>query len=470
MSKMVDPKITGPSNTSFSDFGPNSTANNIISHSPTSRVAGFPAHPGRSAAIAEVHSRPPPLLGSPRVLVQLAFMTEGDITADTAAITDLCRRLGETPPDDTERHYVLRCGTGTLHWERHSEFSTYLWESPLVPWEHWKSNSPFNDGFAPPGPLMSGVRLELLQAGPETDLPDFDLDRESLCHTRVEDGNASILTDFRQDPDGLTRMYILDRGLSESRRGVLAQRLIEIETYRVFCMLGLTLAQSLSAQLRRMEDDLVKLTDAIRTTGPDDSDALLGRLTILAAELEAQAASSLFRFGASRAYYDIVMERLQALKEVPYEGADSWSQFLARRVAPAMRTCRSVQDRQENLSRKLARTTQLLRTWVDVEVEKQNRNLLASMNDRARLQLRLQQTVEGLSVAAISYYVVGLLSYMLSGLPALPVWLPPKALLAVSVPFVVLAIWLVIRRIKRKHTGDLDSNPTRRVNQRHQHD
>ena len=422
----------------------------------TSRVAGFPAHPGRSAAIAEVHSRPPPLLASPRVLVQLAFMTEGNSAADTAAITDLCRRLGEAPPHEAERHYVLRSGAGTLHWERHSEFSTYMWESPLVPWEHWKNNSPFNDGFIPPGPLMSGVRLELLQAGPDTTLPDFGLDRESLCHSVVEDGNASILTDFRQDPDGLTRMFILDRGLSESRRGVLAQRLIEIETYRVFCMLGLTLAQSLSGELRRMEDDLVKLTDAVRITEPDDSDALLGRLTILAAELEAQAASSLFRFGASRAYYDIVMERLQALKEVPYEGADSWSQFLVRRVAPAMRTCRSVQDRQENLSRKLARTTQLLRTSVEVEVEKQNRNLLASMNERARLQLRLQQTVEGLSVAAISYYVVGLASYMLAGLPTMPGWLPPKSILAIAVPLVVLAIWLVVRRIRRKHTADLE--------------
>ena len=421
----------------------------------TSRVAGFPAHPARSAAIAEVHSRPPPLLSSPRALVQLSFMTEGDIAADIAAITDLCRRLGKTSPDEAERHFVLHCGTGVLHWERHSEFSTYMWESPLVPWEHWKNNSPFNDGFIAPGLLMSGVRLELLQAGPDTTLTDFDLDRESLCYSSVEDGNASILTDFRQNSDGLTRMFILDRGLSESRRGVLAQRLIEIETYRVFCMLGLTLAQSLSGQLRRMEDDLAKLTDAIRVTGPDNSDALLGRLTVLAAELEAQAASSLFRFGASRAYYDIVMERLQALKEMPYEGADSWSQFLTRRIAPAMRTCRSVQDRQENLSRKLALTTQLLRTWVDVEVEKQNRNLLASMNDRARLQLRLQQTVEGLSVAAISYYVVGLVSYMLGGLPPMPDWLPPKLILALSVPLVVLAIWFVVRRIRRKHTSEL---------------
>lgn len=432
------------------------SATGIPANPQSSRVAGFPAHPDRSAAIAEVHSRPPPLLGSPRVLVQLAFMNEGNTAADTAAINDLCRRQGEAPPDETERHFVLRCGTGTLYWERHSEFSTYMWEAPLVPWEHWKSNSPFNEGFIPPGPLMSGVRLEILHADPDATLPDFKLDRESLCHSLVEDGNASILTDFRQDSDGLTRMYILDRGLSESRRGVLAQRLIEIETYRTFCMLGLSLAQSLSGQLRRMEDDLGDLTDAIRATGPDDSDALLGRLTVLAAELEAQAASSLFRFGASRAYYEIVNERLQALKEQPYGGADSWTQFLTRRVAPAMRTCRSVQDRQENLSRKLSRTTQLLRTWVDVEVEKQNRNLLASMNDRARLQLRLQQTVEGLSVAAISYYVVGLASYLLAGVPQIDGWLPPKMILALAVPFVVLAIWLVIRQIRRKHTADLE--------------
>ncbi len=96
-------------------------------------------------------------------------------------------------------------------------------------------------------------------------------------------------------------------------------------------------------------------------------------------------------------------------------GYDTWAGFLQRRVAPAMRTCRSVEERQANLSRKLTRATTLLRTWVDVEVEKQNRDLLASMNNRARLQLRLQQTVEGLSVAAVSYYVVGLIGYLAKG-------------------------------------------------------
>lgn len=192
----------------------------------------------------------------------------------------------------------------------------------------------------------------------------------------------------------------------------------------------------------------------MRRTEARDSQALLAELTELAAELEADAAASLYRFGASRAYDGIVAERLAALGEEPVAGFDTWGAFLQRRVAPAMRTCRSVEERQANLSRKLTRATTLLRTWVDVEVEKQNRDLLASMNDRARLQLRLQQTVEGLSVAAVSYYVVGLIGYVAKGIELPGFQLRPEIVTAVSVPVVVLAIWLFVRRIRRTHRDD----------------
>lgn len=416
-------------------------------------VAGFRSHPERSAAIGEIHSRPQPMLPVPRTLIQLAFSTEGGAVVDAAVISALCRKHALSAPERAARHCTFRLPNGNLYWERHSEFSTYLWEAPPAGARHWKIGSPFDVGFNPPGTVMSGVRLEILQLDPNASPPSLELDPESVCHALVEDGNAEILTDFRQDADGLTRIFVIDRGLNEIRRGALAQRLIEIETYRVFCMLGLSLAQVLSGHLRRLEADVAQLTSEIRRGGRDESERLLARLTDLAAELEAQAASSLFRFGASRAYYDIVLERLDALKEVPIEGAASWSQFLARRVAPAMRTCRSVEDRQANLSRKISRTTQLLRTWVDVEVERQNRDLLASMNDRARQQLRLQQTVEGLSVAAITYYVVGLISYLLNGLPPLLGLNLPKYTAGLAVPFVFLVVWLLVRRIRRGHDG-----------------
>jgi uncharacterized membrane-anchored protein len=417
-------------------------------------VLGFPAHEARAGALGEVHSRPHPLLPVPRQVVQLAFMIEAGTGVDSAVLAELCRRQGVAAPDRQSRYYVMKWGRGSLRWERHSEFSTYMWEGPPPADTTARDEAPFGEGFSPPGTVISGVRLVLLEWSPEAEATVAAMDAESLCHSWVEDGKAAIVTDFRQDGDGLTRMLVLDRGLTPARRGALAQRIIEVETYRTLAMLGLPLAQSLSGQLRRMEDRLAQLTNEMRQTDRRNSQELLGDLTELAAELEAQAASSLYRFGASRAYYEIVTERLEALAEVAVEGGETWAGFLRRRVAPAMRTCRSVEERQANLSRKLARTTQLLRTWVDVEVERQNRDLLASMNNRARQQLRLQETVEGLSVAAVSYYVVGLIAYVAGGYPLLPNWLRPETVTGLSVPLVVFVIWLFVRRIRRHHAED----------------
>jgi uncharacterized membrane-anchored protein len=154
----------------------------------------------------------------------------------------------------------------------------------------------------------------------------------------------------------------------------------------------------------------------------------------------------------SGAYNEIVQLRLQTIGERKVDGFPTWSSFLARRMAPAMRTCITTQERQANLSQKLARTANLLRTRVEVEVEQQNRDLLKSMNERTRLQLRLQATIEGLSVAAISYYVVGLCGYLIKAAHDAGILrVDPSYATAAVVPLAVLAIWLVVRRIRRRH-------------------
>jgi uncharacterized membrane-anchored protein len=188
-----------------------------------------------------------------------------------------------------------------------------------------------------------------------------------------------------------------------------------------------------------------------------DNHHLLDELTALASELEAGAAASLFRFGASRAYDEIVHLRLQTIGERKVGGLPTWSSFLARRMAPAMRTCVTTGERQANLSRKLARAANLLRTRVDVALEQQNQDLLKSMNARTRLQLRLQATVEGLSVAAISYYVVGLFGYLAKGAhDAGVIAIEPSYVIAGFVPVAVLAIWFVVRRIRKRHFASED--------------
>jgi len=415
----------------------------------TGTVLGFPANGGRSAALGEVHARPHPLVEQPRLLIQLAFMTEAGSAVDQAVLAELSRRQGVAPPDRQARHLAMKWGQGSLRWERHTEFSSYLWEGPPDDRARISDLTPFGNGFSPPGTVISGIRLEILPWTEANERLIGGFDAASLCYSRVEGGKAAIATDFRQDGDGLTRILVLDGGLNPSRNGALAQRLIDIETYRTLAMLGLPLAQSLSARVRRIEDRLAEITREMRSDGRRKSQDLLAELTELAAELEADAAASLYRFGASRAYDGIVEERLAMLQEEAVSGYETWSGFLQRRVAPAMRTCRSVEERQASLSRKLTRATQLLRTWVDVEVERQNRDLLASMNDRARLQLRLQETVEGLSVAAVSYYVVGLVGYLAKGLPGTVKFAPPETITAVAVPLSVVLVWWLVRRIRR---------------------
>ncbi|RUM99108.1 DUF3422 family protein [Pseudaminobacter arsenicus] len=435
-----------PADRSKLDFTPRTTGS----------VMGFPAHEGRPEAIGEVHARPRPPIEAPRVLIQLAFMTEGGSSVDHAVLAELSRRLGIAAPERQARHHALKWGQGALRWERHTEFSTYLWEGPL---EQGPVDSPFGNGFSPPGTVISGIRLEIRKWTPENEKLIAAFDPASLSYSLVENGKAGIATDFHQDGDGLTRILVLDRGMSPSRIGALSQRLIDIENYRTLAMLGLPMAQSLSARVRRIEDRLAEITREMKVPETRDSEALLADLTELAAELEADAAASLYRFGASRAYNGIVEERLHALAEEAVPGYETWLGFLQRRVAPAMRTCRSVEERQANLSRKLTRATQLLRTWVDVEVERQNRDLLASMNNRARLQLRLQQTVEGLSVAAISYYVVGLVGYLAKATSLFGTVVKPELVTAAAVPVAILLVWWTVRRIRHSHDDGAKTPP-----------
>ncbi|MBN9046786.1 MAG: DUF3422 family protein [Rhizobiales bacterium] len=409
----------------------------------------------RAQALGEIHARPAALLSSPRVIFQLAFLTENHREADQELVAELARTYGVAAPDGDTSHFVMNWPQGQFRWERHTEFSTYFWDAPAPDkFGGPTSSQPFVASFTAPGPLISGIRLEIR---PEfTDEMRADFDPTSLCRSRIRNGEAEVITDFRQNSDGLTRFLLIDCGqLSDAGRGVVVQRLLDIETYRTLAMLGLPLAQSLSPEIRKIEERLTAITQRMKDHAREEADAMLAEVTKLAAELEANAALSLYRFGASRAYYDIVRERIQALGETGVAGFEAIGTFLERRLAPAMRTCQSVDERQQSLSRKLARATSLLRSWIDVELERLNSSLLNSMDRRAQLQLRLQQTVEGLSVAAISYYVVALIGHVLESAGALGFHpLPPEVMTGLLAPVVVLLIWLLVRRIRSRHLDD----------------
>jgi uncharacterized membrane-anchored protein len=266
----------------------------------------------------------------------------------------------------------------------------------------------------------------------------------------VDGGAAIVATDFRPDPAGFVRILLRDCGLTQSRAGALVQRLLEIETYRLLALLGLPEAQKLLPRVQSIEARVSEVASQMtQSSGLEVDHELLDVLTSLLADLEAQSASWMFRIGATRAYETLVQQRLVAIGEEAHDGWPTIGAFLSRRMAPAMRTVEMLETRQSELARKLVRAANLLRTRVDVEIEQQNRDLLRSMNERTRMQLRLQQTVEGLSVAAITYYTVGLAAYVIKGLKdSGMISIDASLATAVVVPIVLLGVALVLRRIR----------------------
>lgn len=431
-------------------------------------AGGLYAHPLRAAVLGELHARPFAPVATPARILHVAFIVDREqALADRAAFKALCAARGQPGPASGAKQHRVSFGGATLRWERHAEFTTYTWELPAG--DVIEGGLPFHPASASlaatlaevpqPGPLLVAVDLHLVTDTADALPLDRLFDRASLARSDVEDGMAEVATDFQPDAAGFVRILVRDRGMTPEAAGALVQRVLEIETYRTLALLGLPEAQRLAPTVAQIEGRLSALTETMKNTeGLAANHKLLDELTGLAAELEADAAASLFRFGASRAYEEIVNLRLKTIGERPVPGFPTFAQFLARRMQPAMRTCQGIEQRQANLSVKLTSAANLLRTRVDVELEQQNRDLLTSMNARARMQLRLQQTVEGLSVAAITYYVVSLFHHVLEGLhgrleeAGWPVDVGTAT--ALAVPVVAFFIWLGVRRVRRHHAGD----------------
>jgi uncharacterized membrane-anchored protein len=422
---------------------------------------GFKAHALRSQVLAEVHARPfVPMEGSKRIL-HFAFMTDHEAAEKArSALAAFCIERASAPPLPEAKHHRVKLSPAVLSWEHHGEFTTYTWEFPQEA-ANAKRQDADKLAFRPaadeltgamrllpqPGPLLVAVDLHLLSEAQVGDNWRHLFGPSELAASEVVEGAAVVATDFHPDAFGFVRILVLDRKLSPIEAGALVQRLLELETYRTLALLGLPKAQELGPEIRRIETELPRIVKQMRDSqGLEEGRHLLDRLSALAAELEAGAAQSLYRFGATRAYHELMSLRLEALGERPLPNLPTFAAFLTRRLTPAIRTCASIEARQDNLSRKLARAAQLLRTRVDIELESQNRDLLSKMNERVHLQLQLQQAVKGVSIAAITYYLLSISHILFEGVHRKVEALDPIFATAVAVPFIFGAVLWVVRR------------------------
>ncbi|MBV9066862.1 MAG: DUF3422 domain-containing protein [Methylobacteriaceae bacterium] len=416
------------------------------------------AHPLRAQVLAELHARPFTPIATPSRVLRFGFTADASTAKEaTQALIALCQARGLQPPPPDARHFTGDLGEGRLRFERHNEFVTYTWEFPTGSEAFQPPADVLGRAMAlvpQPGPLIVAIDMHIVRAD---SVPDFNsaFAGANVVASDVEDDRALIATDFLPDADGFVRILILDKQLTPISAGALAQRLLEIETYRTLALLGLPEAQRCLPIIERIDGQLPALMRDVQDgRGFETNRALLDRLTALAAEVEAQAAETSFRFGATRAYDELVTLRIEAIKENHLPHHSTLASFLSRRMAPAVRTCATVEKRLGDLSAKIARLAELLRTRVDIELESQNALQLRQMGERVRLQLRLQQTVEGLSIAAITYYVASLFHLIFDGLHARGWPVEPVIATALMLPFIIAAVGFTVWRIRHRHRAD----------------
>lgn len=413
-------------------------------------------HSQRQILNAELHARPPEAIAVPQRISFIALTGQNDRSRDIAALTDLVRRFNGPMPTLDQTHYSADLGPFRIKWERHTEFLRYKFfvsgSESIAFSEPALSFVPKDWLEALPGDVMAAnhaVLLPMPSEGVRFDrVADEYFDGNALVGSTTTGGKGVAITDYRVRDDGFGRVMIFDAGLTPRQMGRLLQRVMEIDIYRMMALLTLPVARALSPFLQQAEGELLSIMAEMQNADEEDEPKLFDRMTRLETHIENRNSDTIYRFSAATAYSDLVGQRIEELREGRIEGLQTFREFNDRRFAPAMATCRVASNRLQALSERIARATVLLSTRVNVTREKQNQSVLQSMDRRANLQLRLQQTVEGLSVAAISYYIVGLVGYAAKGFKAYGFEFNLDLVTASSIPVVVALVAFGLARFR----------------------
>jgi len=438
---------------------------------PTMPTALPPDDARRQALHAEVHARPSARIRMPALVVYVAVINRGiDRGQELAHLQRLPGQDGLTLDDLSGNFLRLRCAPGyTLKWERHTEFTRYSLVQPLPPGLGLDACDPalMPHVMLPPewlasipGQTICAIKLVMVHgdlADPAATLAQarhWFGDQPVVASVLGQQAHSMVITDFRLRPSGFERMLVVaPPHTTETRAGRVSARLLEFETYRMMALLGLPVAKTLGGPLADAESRLARLTADMEDKSVSDQ-TLLDALVALAAGVERAIAEHGYRFSATRAYDRLVTQRIAELRERAIPGTQTISEFMQRRLAPAIATVASTEQRLVSLSERIARTSALLRTQVDIAREEQNRQLLEKLTRGQELQLRLQTTVEGLSIAAISYYVISLVLYGVKALKSAGVPLHPELTAGALMPVVLWGVWRMTRRIHAKLHAD----------------
>ena len=414
----------------------------------------------------EVHARPSARIQLPALVIYVAVMNAGVSREREHQHLSLLPGQAALPPDAVQGNFLrLTLEDFSITWERHTEFTSYSIVQPITPDVRLENATPglFACGSIAgewlqsiPGRTLAAIKLAMLHG-------DMARQDELLKMARACLGNQAVVAsvmgnnrhsvavaDFMLKDDGFEHMLaVAPEDITATRAGRVSQRLIELETYRLMALQGLPVAKQLTPLLTEADGNLADITKQLENKAASDQQ-LLDTLISMAAIVERATTHHIYRFSATRAYYAIVNQRIAELRENPIPGTQTIGEFMQRRLSPAIATVNSTADRLTSLSERISRVSALLRTRVDIATEVQNQQLLEKLTRGQELQLRLQATVEGLSIAAISYYVVSLLGYIAKAAKSAGLPIHVELTTGLLIPFVVWAVWRTTRELHKK--------------------
>ena len=421
----------------------------------SARLESLDIHPLRNDLYNELHSRPFQVLPTPARVTQMAVLTTPEQRQEQFRhLQELHRLMGHPVPENEVGCFEHTFGALRVRREMHMEFASYTFINLAAGEE-----TPFSEtGITPlpeewleqlTGTVIAAFHLEVRPAADGTE-GDLDYVRKHFEGMRLvgsspQEGAARVWGTFRLHSDGFGRFMVMNHHMSDSQLGRLTQRLMEIETYRLMSLLALPVARKITPSLNDMDEKLAVITRSLAENEDVDEEKLLAQLTNIAARIEAFRAHSTFRFSATRAYHRLVLTRLEELREDELSGHLTLTEFMTRRLTPAVKTCEAVSERLEDLSRRVDRASDMMRTRVELAIQSQNQQLLSSMDRRSKIQLMMQHTVEGFSVVAITYYLIGLLKFGLDSVYEAGVAFNKTLVLGIAIPVVMTLVFLGVR-------------------------
>lgn len=400
-------------------------------------------HPQRATLHNELHARPSLYFDEPAHVFHLALL------GGEEACAALLRRCCPHASDTDAAQGITRLDGHPFKWERHAEFFTLTLVVPCVSANtDWKTlPAALAEAIAPHADKVINSVHVLVRDDNDLDLPRYGFkDPAGSC---VGGGDAVVWSDFRLTEDGTNRFLFINRRLNAYRQGRMIRRLLEIETYRMMASLTLTTAKALGQELDAFDKTLVSLSERSASGDQRDSKALLDAIAHLSRQVVSRTVKTRHRFGATQAYAQLVFERLGELRETHVGDCQRLGVFIERRFKPTVRYCAATEQRLEQLAKNVANLGDLLQARVQVEMEEQNAEILRSLNARADAQVKIQRAVEGLSIIAITYYLLNLFKLLYGGLNVLGAGLTAREALLGMAPPALLVLLVILMRIRR---------------------